>query len=52
MVHPFDLRLWALAFTLLDWPERQKARLWAALQLDPAPALAPEQVGALEHLAA
>ena len=27
-----DLRPWALAFTLLDWPERQKAALWAELQ--------------------
>ena len=50
MVQRFDLHLWALAFTLLDWPERQKAQLWAALQLDPAPALAPDQAEALERL--
>ncbi|MCE1204684.1 MAG: DNA-protecting protein DprA [Holophagaceae bacterium] len=47
-----DLRLWALAFTVLDWPERQKAEAWAALQVGAAPALAPEQAEALARLAA
>ena len=27
-----DLRVWALAFAVLDWPERQKADLWATLE--------------------
>jgi DNA processing protein len=27
-----DAATWALAFTLLDWPERQKAGLWEAVQ--------------------
>jgi DNA processing protein len=27
-----DAATWALAFTLLDWPERQKALLWEAVQ--------------------
>lgn len=47
-----DLRLWALAFTVLDWPERQKAEAWAALQAGAAPAVAPEQARALAALAA
>ncbi len=47
-----DLRLWALAFTVLDWTERQKAECWAALQAGAAPALAPEQAQALAALAA
>lgn len=47
-----DLRLWALAFTVLDWTERQKAEAWAALQAGAAPALAPEQAQTLEALAA
>lgn len=47
-----DLRLWALAFTVLDWTERQKAETWAALQAGAAPTLAPEQARALEALAA
>ena len=47
-----DLRLWALAFTVLDWPERQKAEAWAALQAGAAPTLAPEQARALAALAA
>ncbi|MBI4913322.1 MAG: DNA-protecting protein DprA [Acidobacteria bacterium] len=28
--------LWALAFTLLDWPEAQKEALWARAQEDPS----------------
>jgi len=47
-----DLRLWALAFTVLDWTERQKAEAWAALQAGASPALTPEQAQALEALAA
>ena len=45
-----DLRLWALAFTVLDWPERQKAECWAALQAGATPNLSAEQAGALAHL--
>ena len=47
-----DLRLWALAFTVLDWTERQKAECWAALQADAQPILSPEQAEALARLAA
>jgi DNA processing protein len=47
-----DLRLWALAFTVLDWPERQKAQCWAALQAGVQPALTPGQAEALARLAA
>jgi DNA processing protein len=37
--YPLDLSLWALAFTLLPWPERQKAELWFALQAGQQPLL-------------
>ena len=47
-----DLRLWALAFTVLDWPERQKAEAWAALQAGCLPALSPDQAKALAQLGA
>ncbi|NWJ41995.1 MAG: DNA-protecting protein DprA [Geothrix sp.] len=47
-----DLRLWALAFTVLDWTERQKAEVWAALQAGVAPALPPGQARTLAALAA
>ena len=47
-----DLRLWALAFTVLDWPERQKAEAWAALQAGVEPALSAEQAQALGRLEA
>ena len=47
-----DLRLWALAFTVLDWPERQKAEAWAALQAGSKPALSAEQAQALARLKA
>jgi len=47
-----DLRLWALAFTVLDWPERQKAEAWLALQAGVPPALSPEQAQALAQLEA
>ncbi|WP_306591346.1 DNA-processing protein DprA [Geothrix sp. 21YS21S-4] len=47
-----DLRLWALAFTVADWPERQKAEIWAALQAGEEPRLTPPQAAALAHLEA
>ena len=47
-----DLRLWALAFTVLDWTERQKAECWAALQTDVQPELSTEQAAALARLEA
>ncbi|GLH70902.1 hypothetical protein GETHPA_24350 [Geothrix rubra] len=47
-----DLRPWALAFTLLDWPERQKAALWAELQADRVPPLPPAAADALAALLA
>lgn len=47
-----DLRPWALAFTLLDWPERQKAALWAELQEGRSPALPAPQAEALARLQA
>jgi len=34
-----DLDRWALAFTMLPWPEGQKARLWARLEQGIAPTL-------------
>ena len=34
-----ELDRWALAFTMLPWPEGRKAHLWAALQLGEDPAL-------------
>ena len=37
-----DAELWALAFTLLPWPERQKAELWACLQAGQEPELPAE----------
>lgn len=51
-----DLRPWALAFTVLDWPERQKAALWSDLQAGrepdlPAP-LADDLAGVAEALPA
>jgi DNA processing protein len=46
-----DAALWALAFTLLPWPERQKAELWASLQAGLEPGLAPEGRRDLERLA-
>jgi DNA processing protein len=47
-----DLRLWALAFTVLDWPERQKAEAWAALQAGATPNLSAELAAALGRLEA
>ena len=46
-----NLDLWALAFTLLPWPERQKAQLWALLQAGEEPALAPKARQQMEELA-
>ncbi|MDR3672212.1 MAG: hypothetical protein P4L36_15290, partial [Holophaga sp.] len=45
-----DPALWALAFTLLPWPERQKAALWACLQAGREPGLGPEARRDLERL--
>ena len=47
-----DLRPWALAFTVLDWTERQKAECWAALQAGVRPALSAAQAEALARLEA
>jgi DNA processing protein len=46
-----DLALWALAFTVLDWPERQKAAAWAALQAGAEPTLTATQADTLSQLA-
>lgn len=46
------LALWALAFTVLDWPERQKAEAWAAVQAGVEPALSSDQAAALIRLEA
>ena len=46
-----DPALWALAFTVLPWPERQKAQLWAELQAGREPGLPPEGRRDLERLA-
>jgi len=43
--------VWALSFTLLPWPERRKAQVWACLQAAEAPPLAPEEWGEVEALA-
>ena len=45
-----DLQTWALAFTVLDWPERQKAALWTVLQSGSEPALPAQWAAALEDL--
>ncbi len=47
-----DPKTWALAFTVLDWPERQKALLWAELQEGRQPALPAEAAKALADLEA
>ncbi|WLT30790.1 DNA-processing protein DprA [Geothrix sp. PMB-07] len=47
-----DFRLWALAFTVLDWPERQKAQAWEALQAGAHPPLTEAQAAALAQLEA
>jgi len=45
-----ELDRWALAFTILPWPEGRKAQLWAALQRGEDPALDAESRRALEGL--
>lgn len=47
-----DLAPWALAFAVLDWPERLKAEAWAVLQAGATPILAPEPTEALARLEA
>jgi DNA processing protein len=41
---------WALAFTLLPWPERQKAEVWACVQSGEEPLLLPEHRLEMEDL--
>ena len=48
---PVDPALWALAFTLLPWPERRKAEVWASLQAGLEPELPAPWRGDLERLA-
>jgi len=43
--------LWALAFTLLPWPERQKAELWESQKAGLDPPLPPQWQRGLEQLA-
>ena len=43
--------LWALAFTLLPWPERQKAELWESRKAGLDPPLPPQWQRGLEQLA-
>jgi DNA processing protein len=45
-----DTALWALAFTLLPWPERQKGELWDQLQAGSGPELPPRIQRDLERL--
>jgi DNA processing protein len=47
-----DLRPWALAFTVLDWTERQKAECWSALEAGSQPRLPPQEAEALARLEA
>jgi DNA processing protein len=47
-----DAALWALAFTLLPWPERRKAECWAALQAGLEPPLPDPDRRELERLGA
>lgn len=42
--------LWALAFSMLPWPERRKAELWEELQSGSEPPLAPRESMDLENL--
>ena len=46
-----ELSHWALAFTVLPWPERRKAELWACLQAGREPPLPPEARRDLDRLA-
>ena len=45
-----ELDRWALAFTILPWPERQKAQVWASLQAGAPPRLDAESARQLEAL--
>jgi DNA processing protein len=45
-----NLSLWALAFTLLPWPERQKAAVWERLQAGEEPLPASPMVQEVEDL--
>ena len=45
-----DTALWALAFTILPWPESRKAAIWACLQNGEAPPLPAAWQGDLEQL--
>lgn len=47
-----SLAPWALAFTLLDWPEAVKAALWEVLQRGEAPDLPPPLRDGLARVAA
>jgi DNA processing protein len=47
-----DSAAWALAFTLLPWPERRKAEVWAALGGEEAAPPAPEEIRAARDLGA
>ncbi|HJW72503.1 MAG TPA: DNA-processing protein DprA [Geothrix sp.] len=46
------MKIWALAFTVLDWPERQKAALWTVLQSGSEPGLPGPWAEALARLEA
>jgi DNA processing protein len=43
-----ETALWALSFTLLPWPEKKKAAVWAALQAGGTPPLGLEDQQAVE----
>lgn len=45
-----DIDRWALAFTILPWPEGLKAKFWASLQSGVVPSLNPELAQDLELL--
>ena len=45
-----ELQLWALAFTLLPWPERRKAEVWARVQAGETPALSAAERQQREEL--
>ena len=45
-----ELDRWALAFTILPWPESRKAQLWASLQAGLVPKLEPEAERAFQSL--
>jgi DNA processing protein len=47
-----NLAPWALAFTMLPWPERQKAEVWARVQAGEEPLLPPSLQMEMEGLSA